>query len=171
MNKIKLTIIYLVVFVVVLGLGFWLYKTSQPKTAKDLPGQTFESQGQEHIDQGSTEHPAYSSNPPTSGSHWPQPAEWGVYKIRQPDEQLIHNLEHGGIWISYNPEKVDTQTISKLEDFSNRYKLIVVEPRETNDSAIVLAAWMHLQNLDSYNETVILKFIEAYYNQGPEKVM
>src|SRR3989344_5078 len=46
-------------------------------------------------------HEAYNSNPPTSGPHYEQPSRWGVSQAELPDEQLIHNLEHGGIWISY----------------------------------------------------------------------
>ncbi len=170
MNKIKLLLIYLGVLVVVGALGFWLYKSSETKP-QTFPGQTFENQGQTHIDQGATDHPAYNSNPPTSGWHWPQPAAWGAYKTPQPDEQLIHNLEHGGIWISYKPDRVDADTIAKLEDFTKRYPLIVVEPRDKDDAPITLAAWTHLQNLDQYDERTILEFIEAYHNKGPEVVM
>jgi hypothetical protein len=170
MNKYKLIGIYVVVIAVVVGIGFLLFQSSKSKP-KDLPGQTFENQGQKHIAQGSTDHIVYNSNPPTSGDHWPQPAAWGKYDTTLPDEELVHNLEHGGIWISYNPKKVDQATIDQLNDFAQRYQLIIVEPREKDDSAIALAAWTHLENMDSYDETTILKFITAYYNQGPEKVM
>lgn len=169
MDKKTLAIIFAVV-IAVLGLSFWLFSISEkPTDPKDLPGQTFENQGQEHIAQGSTEHPAYNSNPPTSGWHWPQPAAWGVYDATQPDEQLIHNLEHGGVWISYKPT-VDVDTVARLQDFAKRYRKVIVEPRANNDANISFAAWQHLQNFDNYDESAMLKFIEAYYNQGPEKV-
>ncbi len=152
------------------GVGFLLFRSSQNQQA-NLPGQQYESQGQEHIAQGSTEHAAYNSNPPTSGPHWPEPANWGVYSTEMPDEQLVHNLEHGGIWISYRPDKVDQNTINKLNDFAKRYAIVIVTPRLKNDTAISLAAWTHLQNLDQYDERAILEFIDAYYNKGPEKVI
>jgi hypothetical protein len=170
MSKYKLLLVYVLVVGVVMGLGFWLFKSSQVQQ-ENLPGQLFENQGQEHLTQGSTDHPPYSSNPPTSGSHWPQPANWGAYPVTQPDEQLVHNLEHGGIWISYKPDKVDQNTINLLNDFAKRYPLIIVEPREKNDAPISLVAWRRLQNLDQYDESAILRFIEAYHNKGPEKVM
>ena len=169
MGKFKLLIIYVVVVGAVAALGFWLMKSSEKKT-ENLPGQTFENQGQEHIAEGSTEHPPYNSNPPTSGWHWPVSAAWGVYPGGQPDERLIHNLEHGGIWISYKPGMVDQDVINLLNDFANRYSKIIVEPREKNDAAISLAAWNHLQNLDQFDETAILRFIDAFYDEGPEKV-
>src|ERR1700733_10453690 len=102
MAKYKILFIYIIVVGVVVGLGFWLFTASnKPKTPGEQPGQTFENQGQTHITEGSTDHPTYNSNPPTSGWHWPSPAAWGVYPNGQPDERLVHNLEHGGIWISY----------------------------------------------------------------------
>ncbi len=170
MGRFKLVFIYIIVVIVVVGLGYWLFTTSENKT-QNLPGQTFENQGQQHIAEGSTDHPPYNSNPPTSGPHWPQPAEWGVYKTQQPDERFVHNLEHGGIWISYKPDKVDADTVARLEDFVKRFPLIVVEPRPGNDANISLAAWTHLENLDSFNERTILEFINAYHNHGPEVVM
>ncbi|MBX4186962.1 MAG: DUF3105 domain-containing protein [Candidatus Doudnabacteria bacterium] len=170
MAKYKLLLIIIVIVAAVIGAAFWLFKSSQEKV-KNLPGQTFENLGQQHIDQGSTNHPPYNSNPPTSGWHWPQPADWGVYSTTLPDEELVHNLEHGGIWISYKPDKVDQNTINMLNDFAKRYPLIVVEPREKNDAAISLAAWTHLENLDHYDERLILEFISAFHNRGPEKVI
>ncbi len=170
MDKFRLPLIYLVVLAVVVALGFWLFKSSAEKE-QNLPGQSFENIGQEHLTQGSFEHPPYNSNPPTSGSHWPQPANWGVYQATQADEQLVHNLEHGGIWISYKPDQVDQDTINRLNDFANRYPLIIVEPRPANDAKISLAAWTRLLNLDSFDERSILEFIEAFHNEGPEKVM
>ncbi len=169
MGKFKIFFIYLGVVIVVVAAAFGLYKTSE-KQQENLPGQEFEIQGQKHITQGSTDHTPYNSNPPTSGDHWPQPGAWGVYKVTQPDEQLVHNLEHGGIWISYKSDKVDQTTINQLEDFAKRYPKIIVEPREKNDAPIALVAWGHLQNLDQYDETTVLKFISAFYNKGPEKV-
>ncbi|OGE79996.1 MAG: hypothetical protein A2660_02780 [Candidatus Doudnabacteria bacterium RIFCSPHIGHO2_01_FULL_45_18] len=169
MGKFKLILIYLVVVAGFVGIGFWLFEGSE-KPPQDLPGTAFEIQGQEHIAEGSTDHPAYNSNPPTSGWHWPAPAAWGIYKVRQPDERLIHNLEHGGIWIAYKPDQVDQDTINRLNDFASRYAKIIVEPREMNDTRISLAAWGHMQNLESFDESAILKFIQAYYDQGPEKV-
>jgi hypothetical protein len=170
MSKLKLLFVYIGILAIILVLGYGLYISSKNQQL-NLPGQTFESQGQEHIDQGSTEHVAYNSNPPTSGPHWPQPANWGAYPTQLPDEQLVHNLEHGGIWISYKPGSIDQETINKLNDFAKRYTLIIVEPREQNETAITLAAWTHLQKLDQYDETAILRFIDAFYNKGPEKVM
>ena len=46
----------------------------------------------------------YNSIPPTSGTHWAVPAEWGIYDEPVPNERQVHNLEHGGVMIQYNTD-------------------------------------------------------------------
>jgi hypothetical protein len=164
----KIIIIYIIVILVAIGAGYFLFQSSKQEPG-DLPGEAIEIMNAIHIDDGSTDHPAYKSNPPTSGWHWPQPAACGVYDPGQPDERLIHNLEHGSIWITYKPD-VDDATKTKLKDFAQRFNNIVVSARPANDSPIALAAWGRLQKMDSYDEMTIIKFIEAYMDKGPEKV-
>src|SRR2546430_8502451 len=74
--------------------------------------------GREHIFPGQA-HPDYNSNPPTSGWHFPQPADWGYYNGELPDELVVHNLEHGGIWISFKSAD-DTEVINKLVALARR---------------------------------------------------
>ena len=71
-----------------------------------------------HLRQGE-QPPTYDSNPPTSGAHNPRPANWGIYGAVLPDDTVVHNLEHGGIWISYRDK--DPETIRQLEDIARRY--------------------------------------------------
>ncbi|MGI8930718.1 MAG: DUF3105 domain-containing protein, partial [Candidatus Limnocylindria bacterium] len=62
----------------------------------------------------------YSSLPAASGPHWDPSgiANWGVYSTPQPETQLIHNLEHGGIVIWYDPE-LDQAQIDDLTSYVN----------------------------------------------------
>lgn len=141
------------------------------KKEKSLPGEFIEDQGRKHIAVG-VDHPPYNSNPPTSGWHYDKPAEWGIYREEIPDETIVHNLEHGGIWISYKPG-VSEKVIAKLESFYKKYgRKIIVTPRSANDTDIALAAWNHLDkfNVDEFSEERIDKFIKAFRNKGPEFV-
>lgn len=133
------------------------------------PGQKITELSREHIAL-SASHPPYNSNPPTSGQHYGQPAAWGVYDRELPDEQLVHNLEHGGVWISYRTG-IAEDTIKKLEALVNGYKSkVILTPRLKNDSNIAVAAWGRLLKLDVFNEKQIQEFIKAYKNRGPEFV-
>lgn len=110
----------------------------------------------------------YNSNPPTSGAHYVQPAPWGVYAETLPDQTLIHNLEHGGIWISYR-DKSDKDTVKALEDLAEKYDShLIVTYRPENDSSIVVAAWGRLLKLDEVDKGQIVNFIARYRFKGPE---
>jgi hypothetical protein len=155
----------------VVGLGYYLFQQSnKPVDPASQPGQLYDDLGAKHIPEGTKDHPAYNSNPPSSGDHWPAAAPWGVYDSEQADEWFIHNLEHGGIWISYKPSTVPAETQALLKEFAKRYRKVIVSPREANDANIALAAWRRVQKLETFDENTILKFIESYYDQGPEKV-
>ncbi len=130
---------------------------------------SYPNQGQTHIEIGAA-HPAYNSNPPTSGWHYVDPAPWGVYPNQLPDEVLIHNLEHGGIWLSYK-DPTNQDIINQLTAIASRYPShMIVEPRPENDSPIAVAAWGHLLKMDTVNEDIIYSFIRRYRKNGPENV-
>jgi len=162
----KKTFILVVFITAILIAGVWLSKLLQKKAELTRPGQILSSQGQQHIQTDAT-HEAYNSNPPTSGSHNAQPANWGIYQSELLDENLIHNLEHGGIWISYND--IDSDTKTKIENLAKKYpNKMIVTPRSKNDSKIALASWTRLLKLDVFDEAVIVDFIKANKNKSPE---
>lgn len=137
--------------------------------APQPPARSFPIQGVEHIREGES-HPPYNSNPPTSGWHYDTPALWGVQDRELPDEQLVHNLEHGGIWISYHPS-LGREAVDKLKDIVRGYRSkVILTPRVRNDSKIALAAWGKLDAFDVFDEARVLAFIQAFKDQGPEKV-
>lgn len=129
----------------------------------------YPEQSRDHIAPGQS-HPPYSSNPPTSGWHYAEPASWGYYNDELPDELVVHNLEHGGIWITYKSLD-DTAVIDQLVALSRRYRTkVIVTLRAKNDSRIAVAAWGHLMKLEQYDERAIVDFINRFKNKGPEFV-
>ena len=132
------------------------------------PGERVREVGNPHIPVG-TKGTGYSSNPPTSGEHYPSEAPWGVHAQPLPDELVIHNLEHAGIWISYKDPN-DTDLASKLGQVTRRYATkVILTPRPQNDAPIAVAAWGHLLKLQEFDEVKIVAFISAYRGKvGPE---
>lgn len=117
----------------------------------------------------------YTTNPPTSGDHAPAAATWGTYPKAPPDERLVHNLEHGGVIISYNPAKVDEPTVQKLKDLtadlrSGAKKCLILTPRASiqDDKPIALTSWGVLATLDSFDEGAIRAFWRDHVAHGPE---
>lgn len=132
--------------------------------------QTFPELSRDHIKKGDP-HPPYSSNPPTSGWHWDTPQNWGIYTNQQFQEQLVHNLEHGGIVIQYN--NLPPSDVQRLTDLVNRdsYHMILAPyPGLPADLKLAYTAWTHLQTCDGVDENTIHSFINAFRDKGPELV-
>ncbi|GAA5512326.1 hypothetical protein Dcar01_01040 [Deinococcus carri] len=131
-------------------------------------GQTFPNQGQEHIAVGA-QHPAYNSFPATSGPHYVQPQPWGTFVYEIAPETLVHNLEHGGVVIQYNPSLLKGD-VGKLEDIQRRFpNKTVVAPNSQLKVPLALTAWRRLYTLDTLDEAKIVEFIERYKNRAPER--
>ena len=132
------------------------------------PGERVREVGNPHIPVG-TKGTGYTSNPPTSGEHYGSEAKWDVYTQPVPDELVIHNLEHGGIWISYKDPN-DTELAAKLAQVARRYSTkVIVTPRPQNDAPLAVAAWGRLLKLQTFDEQKIVAFINAYRGKvGPE---
>jgi hypothetical protein len=133
------------------------------------PGErTREYPGNMHIPVG-TRASEYASNPPTGGEHYPSTAPWGVHSQPLPDELIVHNLEHGGIWISYKDPN-DAALAGRLAAIAGRYRTkVIVTPRPQNDAPIAVAAWGRLLKLPEVDEEKIVAFINAYRGKiGPE---
>jgi hypothetical protein len=144
--------------------------------------------GATHITDGATcrENPTscgvsqnpYSSLPATSGPHWGTPTNWGVYATPANESQLIHNLEHGGIVIWYDPSLdaasvdtlvryVETQTASGV---SGRYKFILTPwgGADPLGSPVVATAWRYTLELETADTGAIGEFARARYGRSPE---
>ena len=135
-------------------------------------GEVVPSQGQQHIQVGQS-HPPYNSDPPTSGWHYEEPARAGFYAEPLPDEQLIHNLEHGHIVISYDCSKLaDCETVkTELQDMVRSFESwkVVAVSRQNADAAIALTAWGRIDKLDDYDADRISAFIQQWRDRGPER--
>lgn len=135
----------------------------------DRPGTSYEIQPANHVEPGD-DHPSYNSNPPTSGWHYPRQADWGFYARELPDERVVHNLEHGGIWISYTGN-VNDATRSKLRDVARQYpRSVIITKRNANDVPIAVASWGQLMELQSFDRQRIVEFVEQNRNHSPEPI-
>ena len=169
LKKIKRIFIWVLVLAVIAGavwgLVIWSKKAEANKPGAEITPMT----SRDHIPETAPK-PDYSSNPPTSGPHWATPANWGVYDKELADQQLVHNLEHGGIWISYK-DAADTALVDQLKSIANEYSLkVIMTPRAADPDRIDVAAWGRLLRLDQFDGKQIRDFIGAFINRGPEQV-
>ena len=155
---------------------FAIGNNAPAKPAAALLGEKHTDLGQKHISDGEA-HTAYNSEMPSSGPHYTSPAPWGAKTAEIADEILIHNAEHGGIVITYQPTLPSDQ-IDKLKALAaslpkssqfNEVK-IVLAPRAKNTSPIEIMAWTYTLNLKAFDEAKIQQFYNDHLDKGPELV-
>jgi hypothetical protein len=139
-------------------------------------GQRQVDDGGGHIADGTVGGP-YSSVPATSGQHWTAPAEWGVKPLAAPavESQVVHNLEHGGIVIWYQPAQLDADGVQALTDYtqqqvrSAKFK-VILSPWTGADfgAPIAVTAWTWLLKLDSADIGQVRAFLDDHYGEAPE---
>lgn len=140
-------------------------------------GQRVPNEGATHVGQG--EFPTYNSRPATSGAHWNVPGlapmEWGVYTTPVPEPAAVHNLEHGGMVIWYQPLETSAEDVAALTSFveqqirSARYK-VILSPWGGEDfgSPIAVTAWDWKLYLESADIDQVRAFLDDHYGDAPE---
>jgi hypothetical protein len=129
-----------------------------------------------HIGDGSVGG-GYSSVPATSGQHWGTPANWGVYTTANPaqEAQVIHNLEHGGIVIWYQPGEASAEDVAALTRYveqqvrSAKFK-VILSPWTGEDFGhpIAVTSWNWLLYQDAADVDQIRAFLDDHYGKAPE---
>ena len=152
----------------VIGLLVWFVSrdvTSNPQGPADAPA------GTESFAIGDVAHTPdsveYEQDPPAGGSH---DATWltcAAYDEPVRNEYAVHALEHGAIWITYQPD-LDAAAIDDLEGYARRSE-VIVSPYPGLDSPIVLSAWGRQLRLDAVDDGVIDQFYRAFRDKtAPE---
>tara|TARA_B100000745_G_scaffold296224_2_gene241330 strand:+ start:3103 stop:3702 length:600 start_codon:yes stop_codon:yes gene_type:complete len=165
-KKIKSWLPWIAFAGIIVGLMYWAVTVAQ-KAEESRPGEAVSIMGAQHI-APEQEHEPYNSNPPTSGPHAGS-IPWGFNSEEILDENVIHNLEHGGVWITY--KNLDDESVAILENIARRNSFsVVVSPREANDANVAVASWGRLMKLDSVDEERITDFIRRNKNKSPEQL-
>jgi hypothetical protein len=140
------------------------------QTVKALPG--------EHsvADPGGTSD-KWNTDPPTNGPHHQVAAIFGIYDDELEPARVIHNLEHGGIFILYG-DKVPDSTVQELEAFYDGHKTgTIMAPSAQLGDEFALGAWVsegddgngHLAKCKAFDEGAVSSFFDAFQFQGPER--
>jgi hypothetical protein len=116
----------------------------------------------------------YTSNPPTSGPHAISPLAFKVLDNPAPKENLIHNMEHGGVVVWYNTD--DQATIDRLASIVNneldRGRLVVMSKyTEMEPEMIALTSWTRLDKfpVSGLDDNRVRDFIETHQRRfNPE---
>jgi hypothetical protein len=107
----------------------------------------------------------YDMNPPAGGEHNQIWLNCGVYTEPQTNENAVHALEHGAVWVTYDASKVDDDGVSALlGEIPRTYT--VVSPYEGLPAPIVLSAWGAQLEVQSADDPRITDFIDKYWRSA-----
>lgn len=114
-----------------------------------------------HVD--ATQRVAYDKTPPFGGPH---DASWAdcmgaVYEKPLREENAVHSLEHGAVWISYNPEKVDEDGVDTLKAWVDGEQYMLLSPHPDQEAPISLQSWGHQLSVPDADDERIGQFVTA----------
>ncbi|MEJ7649150.1 MAG: DUF3105 domain-containing protein [Nakamurella sp.] len=106
---------------------------------------------------------AYDRFPPVGGPHDQQWADCQgiVYTQAVRDENMVHTLEHGAVWIAYNPDTVTGAELDALKAYVSGQNYISISPYPGLKANISLQAWAHQLQVSSASDERIAQFITA----------
>lgn len=104
----------------------------------------------------------YEQTPPAGGPHNPYWLNCGIYTEPQQNENAVHSLEHGAVWVTYDPQRVDADELAELKTLLPS-SYVILSPHESLPSPIVLSAWNAQLQVDSADDARIPAFFEEYW--------
>lgn len=107
----------------------------------------------------------YPQTPPAGGPHNPVWQNCGVYTEPLANEHAVHSLEHGAIWITYQPD-LPADQVRALQDITRQSGHRLLSPYPGIDSPIILTAWGFQLRLKSADDPRLMQFI-LKYEEGP----
>jgi Protein of unknown function (DUF3105) len=121
--------------------------------------------GQDHV----TTPVSYEQSPPVGGPH---DGNWAdctgtVYDVDVRHENAVHSLEHGAVWITYNPDEVSDDDIATLAELVEGESGRMLSPYADLDSPISLQSWNHQLKVDSADDIRVKQFADLMtYKSG-----
>lgn len=151
------------VALVVIVIGALLYFQNQNASNGNISGiVTYSNLSRNHVT-GTVNYPQV---PPVGGPHNPVWQNCGIYTSPVPNENAVHSMEHGAVWITYQPS-LSTADIQTLQGLVRGHSYVILSPYTGLPSPVVASAWGVQLKVNSANDPRIAQFISKY-EQGPQ---
>ncbi|MDX3239263.1 DUF3105 domain-containing protein [Streptomyces sp. ME03-5709C] len=168
-----------VVLAGLVGGGVWLVGAAQdadggsddgakPAAAGSVSGEkTWSGLTQNHVDKAV----AYPMSPPAGGDHSPvwQNCNGDVYDKPLTNENAVHSLEHGAVWVTYTDKATDAD-VKALGARVAKTPYSLMSPYADQSSPITLTAWGHQLGVTKADDPRVTTFFDTYVQgkQTPE---
>ncbi|MCB0192394.1 MAG: DUF3105 domain-containing protein [Anaerolineae bacterium] len=152
---------------VVIGL-FYLGYNGQAIANSGIEGlEIFPELEQTHVD-GNVD---YNEVIPAGGPHNPVWQLCGIYDEPVRPENAIHSMEHGAVWLTYQPD-LPEEDVEQLRSVVRQQRsaqgeaMIILSPEPDLESPLVATAWRVQLTLDDVNDERLEAFLDRY-QRGP----
>ncbi|MCC7165676.1 MAG: DUF3105 domain-containing protein [Anaerolineae bacterium] len=140
-------------------LGTLLFSATQTRPIEGI--EIFPSVSAGHTDEAVT----YAQTPPVGGEHNPVWQNCGIYDQPLRNENAVHSMEHGALWITYQPD-LPADQVSQLQNLARGQRYVLLSPFEDLPSAIAASGWGAQIKMNNANDPRLPNFISTYQN-GP----
>ncbi|WP_420643276.1 DUF3105 domain-containing protein [Candidatus Leptofilum sp.] len=149
--------------VVVALIGLLIYRATRP----EVEGTTVVEAAASNQHDDSLEI-SFGGLPPMGGPHASVWQNCGIYDTPVSGQYAIHSMEHGAVWITYNPD-LPTDQVVALQAIASGDPYMLLNPYPDQTSPIVLTVWDRQLAVDSADDARVAEFIDRYQQvRGPE---
>lgn len=108
----------------------------------------------------------FAQKPPVGGAHSSVWLRCDVYTSPVPDESVVHSLEHGAVWLTYQPglAEADVAMLVKLDELNRDY--VIVSPYPGQPAPVMATGWGLQLSVDSASDPRLSAFVKAYAGGG-----
>ena len=122
---------------------------------------TFDYAGGQHT----SDNVDYAESPPVGGEHDNVWQNCAIYDKPIRDENAVHSLEHGAVWIAYSPDLPQSDIDALAGRFDETYLLL--SPYPGLEAPVVASAWNTQLALDGVDDPRLDAFVTKY-RQGEQ---
>ncbi|MBC7812413.1 MAG: DUF3105 domain-containing protein [Burkholderiales bacterium] len=107
----------------------------------------------------------YPQMPPVGGEHNPIWQTCAIYTEPVMNEHAVHSMEHGTVWITYQPN-LPLDQVQLLQEIARQGEFRLLSPYPDLPSPVVVTAWAYQLQLERAADPRLLDFL-AVYEIGP----
>ncbi|WP_171110566.1 MULTISPECIES: DUF3105 domain-containing protein [Streptomyces] len=151
----------------IVGGGWYLLDTNEQKEQEQAAPvqseQTWSKLARNHVD--------YPMSPAAGGDHDAvfQNCDGNVYDKEIRQENAVHSLEHGAVWITYSDKATDAD-VASLKERVSKTPYTLMSPYKDQSAPIALTAWGHQLKVAKASDLRVAEFLDKYVQgaQTPE---
>ncbi len=102
----------------------------------------------------------YDRDPPTNGDHDSLWQNCGFYSEPIENRHAVHSMDHGAVWISYDPG-LPEEEIEALRPYG-REPYVIVSPYPGLRAPVVATAWRNQLDLEGVDDPRLRQFVDQF---------